>query len=153
MTTKAAAARQESEIFDAGAQAAVTPAMDRLNGSIFLLSWLLIYLAAPVMYIDVVQAALCNKLGAGPTVANLPASAYFFGSFSPFFFSWLVPHRMIRTVAVVAYATTAVLLAVVCALLVLPVSDSARIGAVIGQGLVQGFAGSISFIYMWQCLK
>src|SRR5262245_56918013 len=111
MATKASAAQRESEMFDAGSQAILTPEMDRRNGSIFLLSWLLIYLAAPVMYIDVVQAALCNKLGAGVTVANLPASAYFFGSFSPFFFSWLVPHRMVRTVAVVAYAVTASLLA------------------------------------------
>ena len=131
----------------------MTPAMRPAQRIDLLLSWLLIYLAAPVMYIDVVQAALCNKLGAGPTVANLPASAYFFGSFSPFFFSWLVPHRLVRTVAVVAYATTASLLALVCALLMMPVPDSARIVAVIGQGLVQGFTGSISFIYMWQCLK
>jgi hypothetical protein len=153
MSTKEGAALRESEVFDAGAQAAVTPAMDRRNGSIFLLSWILIYLAAPVIYIDVVQAALCSKLGARPTVANLPASAYFFGNFAPFFFSWLVPHRLVRTVAVAAYATTASLLGLVCALLVLPVPDDARIGAVIGQGLVQGFSASISFIYMWQCLK
>jgi MFS family permease len=153
MRTKEAEVRIESQAFDAAAHTAVTPAMDRRNGSIFLVSWLLIYLAAPVIYIDVVQATLCNKLGAGPTVANLPASAYFFGSFSPFFFSWLVPHRLVRTVTVVAYATTASLLGLVCALLVLPVPDSVRIAAVIGQGLVQGFTASISFIYMWQCLK
>jgi hypothetical protein len=72
--------------------------------------WALIYLAAPVMYVDVVQAALCHRLGAGPAVSNLPASAYFFGSFAPFFFSWLVSPRAVRMVVVCGYAATAALL-------------------------------------------
>ena len=134
-------------------ESAVTPEMDRRNGRIFFVSWVLIYLAAPVMYIDVVQAALCNKLGARPALASLPASAYFFGSFAPFFVSWFVPHRLVRGVAVAAYCTTAALLAAVCALLVIPSPNEVRIAAVIGQGLVQGFCSSISFVYMWQCLK
>ena len=133
--------------------AGVTAAMDRHNGIIFLVSWVLIYVAAPVVYIDVVQAALCTKLGAGTTMANLPASAYLFGSFTPFFFSWLVPHRIVRTVVVAAYCTTAALLFAVMTALVLPVGDSVRIAAVIGQGLVQGLSSSIAFVYMWQCLK
>jgi hypothetical protein len=56
----------------------ITPEMDRINGLIFFVSYVLVYLAAPVIYVDVVQAALCDKLGASTAVANLPASAFLF---------------------------------------------------------------------------
>jgi hypothetical protein len=134
-------------------EAEVTAAMDRRNGGIFLVSWVLIFLAAPVVYVDVVQAGLCSKLGAGPIVANLPAAALRLGNFAPFFVSWLIPHRLVRGVVVAAYSATALLLAGIAALLVAPVPDSVRIAAVIGEGLVQGLSSSIAFIYMWQCLK
>ena len=80
----------------------VTAAMDRHNGRIFLLGYLLIYLAAPVMYVGVVQAGLCDKLGANATVSNLPFAAYQFGQVAPLFFAWLVPHRLERAAVVCA---------------------------------------------------
>ena len=153
MSSKPSGITTQGAAIEAPAALTVTPAMDRRNGRIYLVSWMLIYLAAPVIYIDVVQAALCSRLGAGPMLASLPASAYFFGNFAPFFLSWWVPHRLVRGVTVAAYWTTAALLGTVCVLLVTPVSDLVRIGAVISQGLVQGFSGSISFIYVWQCVK
>jgi hypothetical protein len=52
---------------------AITPVMDRLNKWIFFVSYVLTYLAAPVIYVDVIQSALCDKLGASTTLANLPA--------------------------------------------------------------------------------
>src|SRR5438132_12805122 len=126
---------------------------DRRNGRVFTTCITLNYLAAPVIYIDVVQAALCDKLGASPTVASLPASTYLFGNLAPFFFSWLVPHGLERRVAVVGYAVTAALLAAVFLLLILPVSDGVRIAAVIGQGLFQGLSSSVAILYLWQCLR
>src|SRR5262249_50270455 len=104
------------------------------------------------LYVGVVQAAMCDKLGAGPTLANLPTAAYLFGHFAPLVLSSWVRHRKVRAVTVAAHAVTATLLAVVCALLVLPVPDPVRLGAVIGHGLVQGFSGSIANVYLWQCL-
>ena len=77
-------------------------ATDRRNGLLFGASNLLIYFAAPVVYIGVVQAALCDKLGASATFANLPESAYMLGALIPFFLSWIVPHRLVRTTVVVA---------------------------------------------------
>jgi MFS family permease len=135
------------------AQAEVSSSMDRRNGAIFLICWALIYLAAPVMYVDVVQAALCHRLGAGPAVSNLPASAYLFGSFAPFFFSWLVPPRAVRLVVVCGYAATALSLFGVCGVLVLSSSATLQLAAVITQGLAVGLTASIAFVYMWQCLK
>ncbi|HCK52798.1 MAG TPA: hypothetical protein DIC23_06240, partial [Planctomycetaceae bacterium] len=35
------------------------------------------YLAAPVLYVGITQASLCEKLGADARVANLPATLYF----------------------------------------------------------------------------
>ena len=45
----------------------ITPAMDRHNGRIVILSAFLHYLAAPVIYVGIVQTALCDRLGASFT--------------------------------------------------------------------------------------
>jgi len=130
----------------------VTPEMDRRNAAIFFVSYLLIYFAAPVVYIDVVQATLCDKLGANATIANLPAAAYFFGSLAPIFSSWLIPHRLERATVVWSNFIGAVLMALVCATLIFPLTNAIRITAVTGQGLILGFALSISQVFMLQCV-
>ena len=126
--------------------------LDRRNGNLFFYSYLLIFLAAPVLYVGVVQAALCDKLGASATVANLPASAYFLGNFAPIIFAWLVPHRLERFVVVAANSFTAGLMAVVATVLLLPLDDSTRIAVVVGQGLLLGLAASLNQVFMFQCL-
>lgn len=128
-------------------------AIDRRNGLIFGVSNLLIYFVVPVIYIGVVQAALCDQLGASATVSNLPASAYLLGEIMPFVLSWIVPHRLVWATAVVANLVTAVLLAVVGFSLIYPFSDPVRLLAVIGQGLIQGFSGSTSQVFKYQCLR
>ena len=67
--------------------------MDTRNAWILGVTYFLVYLAAPVIYLGVVQAGLCDKLGASKTVANLPASAYLLGSFAPLVVSWIAPRR------------------------------------------------------------
>ena len=116
----------------------VTPEMDRHNGWIFTLCYTLVYLSAPVVYVDVVQAALCDKLGASATVANLPASAYLVGQIAPLIVSWLVPVRWERAVVVTSYAMTSAWISLVLLTLLIPFPASVRLGAVIGQGLLQG---------------
>ena len=44
----------------------------RRNQIAFAMIVSLTYLAAPVFYVDVVQATLCDKLGASRVVANFP---------------------------------------------------------------------------------
>lgn len=131
---------------------AVSPEMDRLNSSVFFISNILIFLAAPVFYVDVVQATLCDKLGASHTVASLPASAALFASFAPIFLVWMIPYRLERGAVVASNLVTAVLLVAVSAALVLPVNNTLRIAAVIAQGLAYGVTGAISQIYMFVCL-
>ena len=130
----------------------ITEEMTRRNGAIFLLSYLLIYFAAPAIYIGIVQAALIDQLGASATMANLPLSMYKFGSFAPLIVSWLVPHRLEKYVIVWANVMTAIVLTLVLLTLVLPVSASVRIGALILQGLLQGLSSSTSMIFQLQCL-
>ena len=127
--------------------------MDRRNAWVLGLTYFLVYLAAPVVYLGVVQAGLCDKLGASKTVANLPASAYLFGSFAPLVIAWLAPQRWARGIVVWSYAVTAALLALVSVTLFFPFSDTVRIAAVVGQGLVQGVSASIANVYSYQCIR
>ncbi len=127
--------------------------MDRHNGRLFILSNSLIYLAAPVIYVGVVQAALCDKLGASTTVANLPATAFFLGAFAPLLLSWIVPHRLVRATVVVANLVSAILLALVGIVLFLTSSKAIVLVAVIGQGLCQGFCSFTSQVFKFQCLR
>ena len=84
-----------------------------------------------MLYVGVVQSALCDRLGASATVANLPASAYFLGNFAPIVFAWLVPHRLERFIVVAANSFTSGLMALVALALLLPLDDSIRIAVVV----------------------
>ena len=132
---------------------AVTAVMDRANGRIFLFSYLLVYFAAPVTYIGVVQAVLCDKLGTGATVANLPFAAYQAGQFAPIILAWLTPHRLERPMVVWSNGLNAGTLFAVALALVLPAPVWLRIGVLILQGLIQGLASSASQVFMLQCLN
>lgn len=142
---------ESKEIDSSGAL--VDPKVDRGNGLLFFVSYLLIYFAAPVTYVGVVQAALCDKLGASATVASLPLSVYSFGWFAPLFLSWAVPHRYERTAVVLAESVTAALLALVGITLLLPFSDGVRITAVVLHGCVMGLTASASQLFMLQCMR
>jgi len=131
----------------------ITPAVERHNGRIFLVNYVLIYLAAPVLYIGVVQAALCDKLGASALVANLPASTYMLGSLCPLLLSWLTPPRHYRAVVVWANGCTAALIGGVFLTLALPCPAWMRIAALLAQGLLQGFCAAASHVFMIHCLR
>jgi len=126
--------------------------VDRKNGNLFLWSNLLIYLGAPVFYIDVTQAALCNKLGASATVANLPASFNLLGCFAPIILACLVPYRWERRMAWAPNALISVLLVLVGTALILPLDNHARIVAVIVECTAMGLFNSVGQVYMMQCL-
>lgn len=118
----------------------------------FLTCYILIFLAVPVDYVGVVQAALCVKLGANSVVANLPASAFLLGCVAPIFITKIVPHRLERVALVWCYLIVTILMAIVCLTLLLPVANSIRVIVVVGQGFVSGLAGSTALVYMYQCL-
>ena len=134
-------------------ETSVTPEMDRHNGRIFLFSYLMIFLSAPAVYVGVVQAALCDQLGARAAVANLPAAAYLLGQVAPLICSWLVPHRLEKETVVWASRLWAALVIMVLISLLFPFSASVRIGALTAQGLFQGIAASVAQVFAYQCLS
>ena len=131
----------------------LTPAMERRNGVLFFCSYVLIYLAAPVTYIGIVQAALCDKLGASYAVASLPASLHLLGGLGPLICSWLIPYRRERATVVWSYGISTAVLAAVGTTLLLPFSNAARITALLAQGLIQGISNSVAHAFGFQCLR
>ena len=95
---------------------------------------MLIYLAAPVTYIGIVQAALCDKLGASYAVASLPASLHLLGGLGPLICSWLIPYRLERATVVWSYGISTGVLAAVGTTLLLPLSNAVRIAALLAPG-------------------
>ncbi|MDB6168025.1 MAG: transporter [Verrucomicrobia bacterium] len=137
----------------AGSRAhAITPSVDRWNGLIFIWAQLLIYFAAPVIYVGIVQAGYCDRLGASATVANLPQAAYLFGSVTPFLSAWLFSPRYDRQIAASAFHVLGASILVVGVSVFVPLPDGVHVGILIGQGLVAGLATNLTNIYGLKCL-
>lgn len=119
---------------------------------VFVAATLLLFLAAPVIYVGPVQAALCQRLGASTSIANLPAAANLFGQLAPFFLSSVIPHRYERLTVVLSNSVTAVSCLVIAVVLGLPLPVSVHIAAIVGQGFLQGFTVATSLVFMYQCL-
>src|SRR6476660_4740207 len=69
------------------------------------------YLAAPILYVGITQANLCERLGANTRVANLPATFYFAMTAMPALIVWLFPYvRHLKRVLAVSYALMAVVM-------------------------------------------
>ena len=113
----------------------------------------LIYLCAPVLYIDFVQTTLCDKLGASKAVANLPTSAARFMAFVPPIVVWLVPQtRWVLPLVAVSYGLTAVIGAVMAILLVTVTNPTVLIAATIAYGGLCAMTLITAAVYMWEVL-
>ena len=130
----------------------ITAAMNRRNGAVYLAGYLLLYLAAPVNYIGVVQAALCVKLGSNATIANLPSATYLLGGFAPLLLSLIVPHRNERAVVVWANGLTATFIGLVWIALAMKLPAWFTLTILIVQGLFQGFSATTAQVFTLQCL-
>src|SRR5262245_5865499 len=67
-----------------------------INVVIYVASNWLNYLAAPVLYVGITQAALCNKLGGSAAISNLPNSASFWMTALPMLVIWKFPRLRVR---------------------------------------------------------
>lgn len=111
------------------------------------------YLAAPVLYVGMTQAALCNRLGASPKVANLPETAFFVMTATPVLLAWLFPGvALLKRLLVACYLATGAALALVAVALLVPVSDGVRLAAVIVQGAVSGAAMPTAIALLWEAM-
>src|ERR1700722_8719980 len=79
----------------------VTPEMNRRNGRIYFWSTACYYLASTVLYVGVVQAALCDRLSASPVVANLPAAVSGMANILPVIVFPMIHYRFERSMVVI----------------------------------------------------
>jgi MFS family permease len=113
----------------------------------------LFYLASPVLLVGNLQAALCSKLHASDTVANLPGSAYLIMAASPVVVAWLFPQAaLLKRVLVVGYAVLALMGATTAAVLLLPFSDTFKVAIVVLQGAVTGSALTTVTMFLFEVL-
>jgi len=109
------------------------------------------YLAAPVGYVGVTQASLCEGLGAGETVANLPGAIYLGMTAVPVLIAWWFPQvALLKRGVMTCYAATAASLAAVAVLLIAPVSNELKIAAVIFQAAVLGVVNPAAVMLLWE---
>ena len=130
--------------------------VQRRNIASWVIITALIYLCAPVLYVDFVQTTLCDKLGASKAVANLPSSAAHVMVFVPLIMTWLLPHtRWVVPVLATSYGLAAVIGAVMAVLLLTvdPVqSPGVLIAATIAYGGLCGVALPTAGVFMWEVL-
>lgn len=111
------------------------------------------YFAAPVLYVGITQASLCNRLGADDKLANLPATFYFAMTAVPAIIAWLFPRvAHLKRNLVACYAIVATMLAIVALSLTLPLPNSVRIGIIILQGAVAGGAMPAAIAFLWEAI-
>lgn len=123
----------------------------RRNGLIFFAASALLYLSAPVRYVGVVQAALCDKLGASPMVANLPATGYFLACFAPIVCASFIPHRLEKSTVVGACWGIAVLSILAAIVLFIPMDADVRVWVIVAQSLLIGLCNSVEQVFLMQC--
>ncbi len=111
------------------------------------------YLAAPVLYVGITQASLCDRLGADARMSNLPGTLYFAMTAMPALIAWLSPGAsVLKRNLCLCYAITAAMLGVMAGTLLLPVSDSFRIAMVVIQGGVSGAVMPAAIAFLWEAI-
>ena len=134
-----------------GGDGELTAAQQRRNVAVFVVTNGLVYLSAPVIYVGITQASLCSALGSSDTVANLSASAAFWGAAAPLVVAWRF-HTVasIRPVLVCGYAVLALAGVLVAAALQWPVSTNLRLTTVVLYGGLVGAALAVVNAFLWE---
>ena len=111
------------------------------------------YLAAPVLYVGITQASLCNRLGADTRTANLPGTLYFAMTAMPALIAWLTPQvSALKRNLTICYGSTAIMLALTALALALPVPNSIKLAMVILQGGVSGAVMPAAIAFLWEVI-
>src|SRR5947199_9924450 len=107
----------------AGAGCPLTWPEQRRNLILFACCTGMQYLAAPVLYVGITHASLCDRLGADARTANLPATLFFAMTAMPALIAWASPRvSALRRNLALCYSVTALMLAATALVLTLPVS-------------------------------
>jgi len=122
------------------------------NIVLFAAVWGLVYLAAPVLYVGLVQAALLEKLGADKATSNLPASIVLWMTPVPVLIAWLIPYvRHLKSVVCVAFLVSTAMGMVVVLALLRPTPNWVIPAVLLHAGALGATNGTIA-AFMWELL-
>lgn len=125
----------------------------RRNLAIFAICTGIQYLAAPVLYVGITQASLCDRLGGDARTSNLPGTLFFAMTAFPALLAWLSPQlSALKRNLFRCYFVTVLVLALTAILLASPVSNQVKLAAVILQGGVCGAAMPAVTALQWEVL-
>ncbi|MSQ95994.1 MAG: MFS transporter [Gemmataceae bacterium] len=111
------------------------------------------YLAAPVLYVGVTQASLCEGLGADTRTSNLPATLFFAMTAMPALLAWLSPRvSVLKRNMTICYGVSSLMLAATALVLTLPVPSAVKVAMVILQGGVSGAAMPAAIALLWEVI-
>lgn len=111
------------------------------------------YLAAPVLYVGITQASLCDRLGADARTSNLPGTLFFAMTAMPALFAWLSPRvKSLKRNLSLFYGTSALMLAALAVTLALPVSNELKLAMIVLQGGVSGAVMPAAIALLWEVM-
>ena len=111
------------------------------------------YLAAPVLYVGITQASLCDRLGADARTANLPGTLFFAMTAMPALFAWLSPRvSSLKRNLGLFYGTSALMLATLTVTLALPVSNQLKLAMIVLQGGISGAVMPAAIALLWESM-
>lgn len=131
----------------------LTPSQQRRNLLVFAGCTGLQYFAAPVLYVGITQAALCDRLGATTAIANLPTTMYFAMTITPALLAWWLPYvSWLKRNLVLCYALNAAMMALLAVTLASPLANPLKIALVVLQGAVCGATMPLAIALLWEMI-
>ncbi|MBN1342600.1 MAG: hypothetical protein JXQ73_07970 [Phycisphaerae bacterium] len=132
---------------------ALTDRQQTANGLYYALIVSINYLVAPVSYVDLMHAALCNTAGASKTVANLPTSMGAFFGLVPLVAAWVFPYtRWIRPVMSYGYLCSGIGGLIVPIVLICPSPDWLKILATILHAAILMTCSGTAGVFIWEAV-
>lgn len=111
------------------------------------------YLAAPVLYVGITQASLCNHLGADARSSNLPGTLFFAMTAMPALIAWLSPRvSSLKRNLGLCYGASALMLATLAITLASPVSKELKLAMIVLQGGVSGAVMPAAIALLWEVI-
>lgn len=111
------------------------------------------YLAAPVLYVGITQASLCDRLGADARTSNLPGTLFFAMTAMPALLAWVSPRvASLRRNLSLCYGLSALMLAIMAATLASPISKEFKLAMIVLQGGVSGAVMPAAIALLWEVI-
>jgi MFS family permease len=113
----------------------------------------MIYLAAPVLYVGITQASLCEKLGADARTSNLPSTLFFAMTAMPAILAWISPKvAALKRNLMLCYLVTAVMLATLAVVLASNAPVQIKLATIVLQGGMSGAAMPAAIALLWEAI-